>query len=240
MRKARRPVAFKTADGSPMKGGEELTQLRLRLHNRDSQGKRDETVEIVDEFYNADIHYDLILSYPTLAEHKMGVLPHRNTLVKEDGEGDPLTRWGERVTDSESLQKPTGTTIKIQNVKIFNQDDQRPCPEHLQQRHGLGSRDSAGRAPLNRTRKGCPGSATLTFPTWDQWCGPGSGGSVEALAEHDSERSVENPSERVDSEQMSSSGSKFGKKSEKVDTPKFRYNSCALGAEVVDQNGKFL
>ena len=36
-----------------------------------------------DRFWNADIRADIILSYPSLLRHNLGVLPHRGSLVRE-------------------------------------------------------------------------------------------------------------------------------------------------------------
>ena len=130
MREARRPVAFETADGSPMNGGEELTKLRVKLHKRGVRGDSTQTFELVDDFYNADIQYDLILSYPTLADHKMGVLPHRNALImEEDGEDEPLMRWGEKETTSIDPGCPQTTSEKIQQdqgCEAFQQEKLSP------------------------------------------------------------------------------------------------------------------
>ena len=62
MREARWPVSFETADGSPMNGGDQITRSKLNLFNRDSPGSSDRTTELINDFYNADIQYDLILS----------------------------------------------------------------------------------------------------------------------------------------------------------------------------------
>ena len=135
MREAGRPVAFKTADDSPMNGGKELTKLRVKLHKWGVRGDSSQTFELVDDFYNADIQYDLILSYPTLADHKMGVLPHRNALImEEDGEDEPLTRWGEKETssiDAGCSQTTSEKFNKIQNVKLSAKNDCPPCEELL-------------------------------------------------------------------------------------------------------------
>ena len=96
MREARRPVSFETAEGSPMNGGEELTRLQLRLYNRDGLADADRMMDLTDDFFNADIQYDLILSYPTLSEHRMGVLPHRSALIHEDEEGGDGSPGGGR------------------------------------------------------------------------------------------------------------------------------------------------
>ena len=202
MREARRPVSFETADGSPMNGGEELTRLQLRLYNRDGLADADRMMDLTDDFFNADIQYDLILSYPTLSEHRMGVLPHRNALIHEDEEGGGrLTRWGEKLTvqaDSGDLKAGNEKPNKIQNVKLSTIARCHPCQEHHQHGCGGGHHTSDNHTPLNRTRKGCLGRATLTCPTWGRWCGPRSGGSVDALCECDPGQGVDDSSERDD------------------------------------------
>ena len=83
-----------------------------------------------DKFFNADIQYDLILSYPTLSEHKMGVLPHRNALIlEEDAEDECLSKWGEQIAAQHGYLGSNVKAVKIQNVKLSVIDTHIPSEE---------------------------------------------------------------------------------------------------------------
>ena len=119
MRPVRRKLRFASADGSPIQGGDSVQTLSLALVPPDSKGTESASVadgrrtqtgsasrpsagtfNLMDNFWVADIRADIILSYPSLLHHLLGVIPHRGCLVREEaplsfqllGEGRP-SEW---------------------------------------------------------------------------------------------------------------------------------------------------
>ena len=88
MKDVRKRLQFASADGSAMRGGDKVQTLSLDLHPPKAQEElppSDQTGSFLlkDRFWNADIRADIILSYPSLLKHNLGVLPHRGCLVRE-------------------------------------------------------------------------------------------------------------------------------------------------------------
>ena len=71
---------FKTADGSPLRGGEFEACLELTMPLRNVSGDR-ETRKISDDFYVGNITVDAIMSYEGLARQKLAVVPHWDSLL---------------------------------------------------------------------------------------------------------------------------------------------------------------
>ena len=71
---------FKTADGSPLRGGDEEARLELQLPVKTLEGK-DESRIIFDDFYVGNITVDIIMSFECLARHKLAVVPHWHALL---------------------------------------------------------------------------------------------------------------------------------------------------------------
>jgi hypothetical protein len=78
--RAKRLRNFKTADGSPLRGGSEEATLELHLPLKTLEGKDQERV-ISDTFYVGNITVDIIMSYECLARHQLAVVPHWDSLL---------------------------------------------------------------------------------------------------------------------------------------------------------------
>ena len=78
---AKHPLSLQTVDGSAMGGGDKKTRLEMEIP---ILGKEAD-LRFKDTFYCADMDpkFDIILSYTSLRNHKLGVLPRRNALVWE-------------------------------------------------------------------------------------------------------------------------------------------------------------
>ena len=88
MQDVRKRLRFPSADGPAMQGGDKVQTLALTLRPPKAQGSLhaedpDGSFTLKDRFWNADIRADIILSYPSLLRHNLGVLPHRGSLVRE-------------------------------------------------------------------------------------------------------------------------------------------------------------
>ena len=107
VRPVQRKLRSASADGSAIQGGDSVQTLSLALVPPDSKGTESAgvadgrhtrtgsaspppagTFNLVDNFCAADIRADIILSYPSLLRHLLGVIPHRGCLVREEA---PLT-----------------------------------------------------------------------------------------------------------------------------------------------------
>ena len=71
---AKHRLSLQTVDGSAMGGGDKKTRFELEIPLL-SEGP---SLGFKDTFYCADMDpkVDIILSYPSLCTHKLGVLPH--------------------------------------------------------------------------------------------------------------------------------------------------------------------
>ena len=90
---AKHPLSLQTVDGSAMGGGDRKTRLELEIPLLTGGP----SLRFKDTFYCADMDpkFDIILSYPSLRTHKLGVLPHRNALVYEAEAGWLLLAGGQ-------------------------------------------------------------------------------------------------------------------------------------------------
>ena len=78
---AKHSLCLQTVDGSAMGSGDRKTRLELEIPLLTGGP----SLRFKDTFYCAamDPKFDIILSYPSLRTHKLGVLPHRNALIWE-------------------------------------------------------------------------------------------------------------------------------------------------------------
>ena len=100
MTTVRRKLRFASADGSAIQGGDSVQTLSLALVPPGSKGTECASVadcrrtrtgsaspppagtfNLADNFWAAGIRADIILSYPSLLRHLLGVIPHRGCLV---------------------------------------------------------------------------------------------------------------------------------------------------------------
>ena len=103
MRPVRSKFRFASVDGSAIQGGDSVQTLSLALVPPDSKGTESASVvdgqrtrtgsaspppagmfNLVDNFWAADIRADIILSYPSLLRHLLGVIPHCGCLLREE------------------------------------------------------------------------------------------------------------------------------------------------------------
>ena len=83
LQQAGTPIRLVTVSGGTLDGGRRVAKLFLEL--RSIQGEETKAVEGL--FYEAAIGWDMIVGYDFLTKNKMGLLPHKKSLVVEkDGE----------------------------------------------------------------------------------------------------------------------------------------------------------
>eukprot|EP00667_Euglena_gracilis_P000113 EG_transcript_113 len=80
---AKDPLRFETANGQTLAGGSRCAKVKMILQQNWNEEREIECVEYEVEFYEANIKVDAILSYPWLAEAKLGIFPHHKALVKD-------------------------------------------------------------------------------------------------------------------------------------------------------------
>ena len=90
---AKHPLCLQTVDGSTMGGGDRKTRLEMEIPLLTGAP----SLRFKDTSYCADMDpkFDIILSYPSLRTHKLGVLPHRNALVYEAEAGSLVLAEGQ-------------------------------------------------------------------------------------------------------------------------------------------------
>ena len=81
MQPAQKPLTFETADGQALQGGYRCINVKLLFDCFTNELPEAEKMHFEAEFFEANIKVDAILSYPWLAEAKLGVFPHHKALV---------------------------------------------------------------------------------------------------------------------------------------------------------------
>ena len=99
---ATKPLRFETANGQALGGGNVCTRLKLKLISESGELSSPENVEFDVEFYEANIKVDAILSYPWLAQAKLGIFPHHKALVLDS----PGLKFLYGVRDHSRLHRP--------------------------------------------------------------------------------------------------------------------------------------
>jgi hypothetical protein len=84
MQIAREPLTFVTANGQPLEGGKNRTRFTLFFEQVVDGQTLPQNRSFQAEFYEAQIGVDAILSFPWMAQHKIGVFPHHQALALEE------------------------------------------------------------------------------------------------------------------------------------------------------------
>ena len=104
--RAYQPKMLTNANGGHLSGGSSGTVLSLEIPMLTWGEKKLETKSLKGFFYEADIACDAIISYDLLTKHKLGVVPHKNTLVQwEDDDDRPVVSSVEAENRPVELQK---------------------------------------------------------------------------------------------------------------------------------------
>jgi hypothetical protein len=77
------PIQLITANGQPLEGGSRTVDLQIFLKPYENGQFLTPSLQFSAVCYEADISVDIILSFPWMAEHKIGVFPHHRALVIE-------------------------------------------------------------------------------------------------------------------------------------------------------------
>jgi hypothetical protein len=109
---AKEPLKFETANGQALAGRGRCTKVMLKLLQSQNGGGGTELVEYEIEFYEANIKVDAIISYPWLAETKLGIFPHHKALVKDS----PDLIFLQGVKESKSASNFGSTSDFVGNV----------------------------------------------------------------------------------------------------------------------------
>lgn len=80
---AQSPLRFEAANGEVLAGGSRCTRVKMLMQLEKNEKVQPEKMEYEVEFYEACIKVDAILSFPWLAENKLGIFPHHKTLVMD-------------------------------------------------------------------------------------------------------------------------------------------------------------
>ena len=84
LRNAREPLSFVTANGQPLEGGKRTAKFTMFFDQVVDGRTLPQTRSFEAEFYEAVISVDAILSFPWMADHKIGVFPHHQALALEE------------------------------------------------------------------------------------------------------------------------------------------------------------
>lgn len=84
MQNAREPLSFVTANGKPLEGGKKTANFTLFFEQVVNGQTLPQNRSFQAEFYEAVIGVDAILSFPWMAQHKVGVFPHHQALALEE------------------------------------------------------------------------------------------------------------------------------------------------------------
>jgi len=84
MRSAREPLSFFHREWATLGGGKITAKLTLFFEQVVSGQKLPNVRSFQANFYEAEIGVDAILSFPWMAEHKIGVFPHHQALALEE------------------------------------------------------------------------------------------------------------------------------------------------------------
>jgi hypothetical protein len=115
---AKNPLKFETANGQTLAGGSRCTKVKMKLQQTQNDGGGQiETAEYEIEFYEANIKVDAILSYPWLAETKLGIFPHHKALAKDS----PDLIFLKGVTKPESARNFRSDTALAESVEILEE-----------------------------------------------------------------------------------------------------------------------
>ena len=80
---AKEPLRFQTANGEILEGGSRCTRVKMKLQLEKNEKAQPEEISFDTEFYDANIQVDAILSFPWLAQNRLGIFPHHRALVMD-------------------------------------------------------------------------------------------------------------------------------------------------------------
>ena len=95
-----------TVSGSTLAGGVRTTILEMQLKGVDQTTNIESRHVIGGVFYEAEIDWDAIISFPLLAAAKIGVLPHRRCLLVEKAGGN-VHLIGAKTKELQQIRRPT-------------------------------------------------------------------------------------------------------------------------------------
>ena len=105
-RPAKERLKLITVSGSTLAGGVRTTVLEMQLKVVDQTTNIESRHVIGGVFYEAEIDWDAIISFPLLAAAKIGVLPHRRCLLVEKAGGN-IHLIGAKNQELQQIRRPT-------------------------------------------------------------------------------------------------------------------------------------
>ena len=113
---AEKPLRFETANGQSLSGGKRCARVKIRLQN---ESLHPGWVDFDVEFYEANIKVDAILSFPWLADMKLGIFPHHKALVQDSPTLHFLFGTRDPRKEREAMENEACT---IHEVKVHDQE----------------------------------------------------------------------------------------------------------------------
>ena len=93
LQRSKNPVRLVAANSDVIAGGDRSVTLQVGLRGESVKSGQLTPLYLPGEFYEAEIDLDMILSYPWLREHALGVFPHLGSLAKDEPEFTLLHGW---------------------------------------------------------------------------------------------------------------------------------------------------
>ena len=84
---ASQPISMMTVSGEPLHGGRREAALKLHFRSSGPTGDTLGSWTVDAKVYDSAANVDIILGYPWLRSNRLGILPHRNSLVPEGPDG---------------------------------------------------------------------------------------------------------------------------------------------------------
>lgn len=168
--KAYKPKVLTNAQGGHLSGGSSGTFLLLEIPMLDV--KQNELVQksMRGFFYEADIACDAIISYDFLAKHKLGVIPHINTLIHWDGEHDtPVTPSQTDDDHQDSKERREVNQVNLQPT-IADSECRATLATETQsdkQGQGVSGDENSGISSLDGVEEA---QTTPSSKIFDSWC----------------------------------------------------------------------
>jgi hypothetical protein len=143
---ASQPISITTVSGEPLQGGRREAALKLHFRSSARRGSCLGSWTVDAKMYDSACSVDIILGYPWLRSNRLGILPHRNSLVTEDVDG---MRYLQGWDTPESAPSPDTITSDV------DEDTEDPIAVMVLR---------APKKPPKKGRRRSPPPFTTTFP----------------------------------------------------------------------------
>jgi hypothetical protein len=162
---AEKPLKLITVSGGDLEGGKHTISLVLHLHGEHQTTKKKSEHLLGGLFYEANIGWDAILSYPLLQEQKIGVLPNRECLILDQTDHFVLLHGGgQTCTNSDTSEGPWHATAS--STALWVQTCSKQPQESFVHFHHFGTKLNSGSANAHHLDNPTPHGTLTTGTNW--------------------------------------------------------------------------